>query len=66
MKTDEEHSPFKQPDILLFSIRSCLVIDKASISFHWSGTICSLECTGLFTGVKGTVHWSGTKEMAVG
>lgn len=50
----------------MFFIRYRRVIDKASLSFHWSGTICSLECTGLFTGVKGTVHWSGTKEMAVG
>ena len=39
--------------------------NKTFLSFYWSGTNCLLECTGLFTGVKGTVHWSGTKEMPV-
>ena len=35
-------------------------------TYHKSGTNCLLECTDLFTGVKEVVHWSGTKEMAVG
>lgn len=49
----------------MFFIRYRPVIDKTFLSFHWSGMICSLECTDLFTGVKGTVHCSGTKEMSV-